>query len=88
MNAYISAILPKKMRKWGSKRKKKNFLGTPTTPHFFGSLGIAEHGKNGEHALSVAKLFCRPNPYLIFYAIFSLHFKPLLPFSPGTSYII
>ena len=56
MNAYISAILPKKMRKWGSKRKKKIFLATPTTPHFFGSLGVAEHGKNGEHALSVAKI--------------------------------
>ena len=59
------------------KKKKKKNWGTPSTSHFFGSLGVPEHKKNGEHALSVAKLSCRPNQYLIFYAIFSLHFKPL-----------
>ena len=31
--------------------------GTPTTPHLFGSLEVPEHQKNGEHALSAAKLF-------------------------------
>ena len=61
------------------------FWGTPTTQDFFGSLGVPEHEKIDEQALSVANLFCRPNQYLIFYAIFSLHFKPL-PFSPETSY--
>ena len=49
---------------------KKKFGGTPTTPHFFGSLGVREHEKHDERALSVDKLFCRPNQYLIFYAIF------------------
>ena len=67
--------------------KKINFFfGTLTTQDFFGSLGVPELEKIGEQALSVANLFCRPNQYLIFYAIFSLHFKHL-PFSPGRSYI-
>ena len=62
------------------KKKKKNFGGTPTTTHFFGTLGVLKHEINGEHALSLAKICCSPNHYLIFDAIFSLHFKPL-PFS-------
>ena len=51
----------KKDAKMGSKKLQKFFWGTPTIPHFFGPLGVPEHEKNGEHALSVAKLFCRPN---------------------------
>ena len=60
---FICAILVKKMQKWATKNKKKkqNLWGTPTIPHFFGSLGVPEHGKNGVHALSVTKRFCRPN---------------------------
>ena len=51
------------------KKNKFFFLGTPTTLDFFGSLGVPEHAKIGEQALSVANLFCRPNQYLILYAI-------------------
>ena len=80
---YIYAILPKTTRK--CVKKIQNF--GHTTPDFFGSLGVAEHEKNSEQALSIAKLFCRQNQYLIFYSIFSLHFEPL-PFGPGRTYII
>ena len=50
-----------KMRYKKKKKKKKVVWGTPTKPHFFGSLGVPEHEKNGEDAISFAKLFCSPN---------------------------
>ena len=35
-------------------------LGHTYHTRFF--LGVPEHEKNGEHASSVAKVFCRPKP--------------------------
>ena len=41
----------------GLKNKKKFIWVTPTTSHFFGSLGVPEHEKNFEHALIRCQTF-------------------------------
>ena len=51
----------KKDAKMGPKNKKKIFWIPPTTLQFFGSLVVPEYEKNGDHALSVAKILCRTN---------------------------